>query len=52
VGLNAAPRLGELAWAIRRGMRQREIPDSWWVRQWNAAPLSAVTTALAGNARL
>lgn len=52
VGLDAPPRLGELAFAIRRGLRRRDIPD-WWLRNpKQAAPLAAPGVSLARNARL
>ncbi len=52
VGLNAPPRLGELAFAIRRGLARRDIPDWWLHNPKNAAPLAAPGGTLAGNARL
>ena len=41
VGLNAPPRLGELAFAVRRGMTRREIPGTWLRNPAGAAPLAA-----------
>lgn len=52
VGLDAPPRLGELAFAIRRGLRRRDIPDWWLHNPKNAAPLAAPGGATTGNARL
>lgn len=40
VGLNAPPRLGELAYAVRRGLRRRDIPATWLTNPVNAAPLA------------
>ena len=52
VGLDAPPRLGELAFAIRRGLRRRDIPSWWLDNPKQAAPLAAPGGALARNARL
>jgi NADPH-dependent 2,4-dienoyl-CoA reductase/sulfur reductase-like enzyme len=52
VGLTAPPRLGELAFAVRRGLRRRDVPDWWLNNPKNAAPLAAPGSWLAGNARL
>ncbi len=52
VGLDAPPRLGELAFAIRRGMRRRDIPSWWLTNPKQAAPLAAPGHSLARNARL
>ncbi|WP_029460144.1 NAD(P)/FAD-dependent oxidoreductase [Solidesulfovibrio alcoholivorans] len=52
VGLDAPPRLGELAFAIRRGMRRRDIPSWWLDNPKRAAPLAAPGGFLARNARL
>lgn len=52
VGLDAPPRLGELAFAIRRGMRRRDIPSWWLDNPKQAAPLAAPGGCLARNARL
>lgn len=41
VGLNAPPRLGELAHAVRRGLRRAAIPDTWLRNPVGAAPLAA-----------
>ena len=40
VGLDAPPRLGELAFAVRRGMRRADIPASWFRNPVGAAPLA------------
>jgi nitrite reductase (NADH) large subunit len=51
VGLDAPPRLGELAFAVKRGLRRRDIP-AWWIsNSKNAAPLAAPGGCLTGNAR-
>jgi NADPH-dependent 2,4-dienoyl-CoA reductase/sulfur reductase-like enzyme len=47
VGLDAAPRLGELAWAVRRGLSRSAIPDHWRRAPDTAAPLAARTEWLA-----
>ena len=52
VGLDAPPRLGELAFAIRRGLRRRDIPSWWLTNPKQAAPLAAPGGFLARNARL
>ncbi len=52
VGLDAPPRLGELAFAIRRGMRRRDIPSWWLDNPKQAAPLAVPGHSLARNARL
>lgn len=52
VGLDAPPRLGELAFAIRRGLRRRDIPSWWLDNPKQAAPLAASGGCLARNARL
>jgi NAD(P)H-nitrite reductase large subunit len=52
VGLDAPPRLGELAFAIRRGLRRRDVPQSWLDNPKNAAPLAAQGGATAKNAWL
>jgi NAD(P)H-nitrite reductase large subunit len=41
VGLDAPPRLGELAFAVRRGMRRADIPAVWLRNPAGAAPLAA-----------
>jgi nitrite reductase (NADH) large subunit len=41
VGLDAPPRLGELAYAVRRGLRRRDIPPAWLRNPVGAAPLAA-----------
>ena len=51
VGLDAPPRLGELAFAVKRGLRRRDIPAGWLANVQNAAPLAAPGGALVGNAR-
>lgn len=52
VGLDAPPRLGELAFAIQRGLRRQDIP-SWWLHNpKQAAPLAASQGSLARNAWL
>lgn len=51
VGLDAPPRLGELAFAVKRGLRRRDIPARWLSDARTAAPLAAPGGALAGNAR-
>lgn len=51
VGLDAPPRLGELAFAVKRGLRRRDIPAGWLTNPRNAAPLAAPGGALAGNVR-
>ena len=52
VGLDAPPRLGELAFAVKRGLRRRDIPAGWLANAQNAAPLAAPGGCLAGNVRL
>ncbi|MEL7640778.1 MAG: FAD/NAD(P)-binding oxidoreductase [Solidesulfovibrio sp.] len=52
VGLDAPPRLGELAFAIRRRLRRRDIPSWWLDNPKQAAPLAAPGGFLARNARL
>ena len=52
VGLDAPPRLGELAFAVKRGLRRRDIPAGWLSNVQNAAPLAAPGGCLAGNVRL
>lgn len=52
VGLDAPPRLGELAFAIRRGLRRRDLPSWWLDNPKQAAPLAAPGVSLARNARL
>ena len=52
VGLDAPHRLGELAFAIRRGMRRRDLPSWWLANPKQAAPLAAPGGFLARNARL
>ncbi len=52
VGLDAAPRLGELAWAVRRGLTRQAIPAHWRRAPDTAAPLAARTEWLAQAARL
>lgn len=52
VGLDAPPRLGELAHAIRRGLRRSDVPRFWLDNPKNAAPLSATGGATARNAWL
>ena len=52
VGLDAPPRLGELAFAVKRGLRRRDIPAGWLSNAQNAAPLAAPGGALTGNVRL
>ena len=49
VGFNAAPRLGELAWAVRQGLTRERIPRAWLTNTVNAAPLAAATWGLAQN---
>jgi NAD(P)H-nitrite reductase large subunit len=49
VGFNAAPRLGELAWAVRQGLKRERIPRTWLTNTVNAAPLAAATWGLAQN---
>lgn len=51
VGLDAPPRLGELAFAVKRGLRRRDIPAGWLANVQTAAPLAAPGGALVGNAR-
>jgi nitrite reductase (NADH) large subunit len=41
VGLNAPPRLGELAFAVRKGLLRRDIPATWLHNPAGAAPLAA-----------
>ncbi len=45
VGLDAPPRLGELAFAVRRGLKRADIPDSWLKNPVRAAPLAASSLA-------
>jgi nitrite reductase (NADH) large subunit len=52
VGLDAAPRLGELAWAVRRGLTREDIPKHWRRAPLSAAPLAARTEWLAKAAGL
>ncbi|HBR06779.1 MAG TPA: hypothetical protein DD766_07170 [Desulfovibrio sp.] len=52
VGLDAAPRLGELAWAVRRGLTRAAIPAHWRRAPDTAAPLAARTEWLVQTARL
>lgn len=52
VGLDAPVRLGELAFALKRGLRRRDLPDWWLGNPKNAAPLAAPGVCLAQNARL
>jgi NAD(P)H-nitrite reductase large subunit len=52
VGLDAPPRLGELAFALKRGLRRRDLPQWWLNNPMNAAPLAAPSGCLAQNARL
>ncbi|QLA16245.1 NAD(P)/FAD-dependent oxidoreductase [Desulfolutivibrio sulfoxidireducens] len=52
VGLDAPPRLGELAFAIRRGLRRRHVPDWWLDNPKNAGPLAAPGAYLGQNARI
>ncbi|NMC48457.1 MAG: FAD-dependent oxidoreductase [Desulfovibrio sp.] len=52
VGLDAPPRLGELAFAVRRRLRRRDIPDEWLDNPGNAAPLCAPGASLRQNARI
>jgi NADPH-dependent 2,4-dienoyl-CoA reductase/sulfur reductase-like enzyme len=52
VGLDAPPRLGELAFAVRRGLRRRDLPDWWLHNPKSAAPLAAPGPSLARNAFL
>ncbi len=40
-GLGAAPRLGELAFAVKRGLGRKQVPDWWFRNPKNAAPLAA-----------
>ncbi len=49
VGFDAAPRLGELAWAIRQGLRRGRIPRTWLENTVNAAPLADATWGLSRN---
>lgn len=51
IGLNAAPRLGELAWAVRRRMKQGDIPSHWLSNPVGAAPLADRSCYAARNAR-
>lgn len=51
IGLNAAPRLGELAWAVRRRLRPCDIPSLWRSNPVNAAPLADRSLYTARNAR-
>lgn len=51
LGLDAAPRLGELAWAVRRGLRRSAIPRHWRYTPYTAAPLAARVEGLANAAR-
>jgi NAD(P)H-nitrite reductase large subunit len=41
VGLDAPPRLGELAAAVRRGLKRGDIPANWLRNPAGAAPLAA-----------
>ena len=52
VGLDAPPRLGELAWAVRRGLSRAEIPAHWLRAPETAAPWAARTEWLAQSAHL
>ncbi len=52
VGLDAAPRLGELVWAVRRGLTRGAIPAHWRRAPHTAAPLAAHTEWLAKAASL
>jgi NAD(P)H-nitrite reductase large subunit len=52
VGLDAAPRLGELAWAVRRRLARTDIPAHWLRAPETAAPWAARTERLAQSARL
>lgn len=52
VGLDAPPRLGELAFAIRRGLRRDNLPAHWLDNPKNAAPLAAIGGPTSKNARL
>lgn len=52
VGLDAPPRLGELACAVKRGLARRDLPRTWLDNPKGAAPLAAPGPWLAGNARL
>jgi NAD(P)H-nitrite reductase large subunit len=52
VGLDAPVRLGELAFALKRGLRSRDLPDWWLGNPKNAAPLAAPGGCLAQNTRL
>jgi NADPH-dependent 2,4-dienoyl-CoA reductase/sulfur reductase-like enzyme len=40
VGLNAAPRLGELVWAVRQGLTRDKVPRTWLNNLMGAAPLA------------
>jgi len=52
IGLNAAPRLGELAWGIRRRLKPCDIPAAWRRSPENAAPLADKSGFAARNVRL
>jgi len=52
VGLDAPPRLGELAFAIKRGLRRKDMPRWWLGNPKLASPLAAPGGSLAQNARL
>lgn len=52
VGLDAPPRLGELACAVRQGFRRRDLPGWWLGNAKHAAPLAAPGGYLARNAFL
>ncbi len=52
LGLDAAPRLGELTWAVRRGLTRDDIPTHWRRAPLSAAPLAARTEWLAKAAGL
>ena len=52
VGLDAPPRLGELACAVKRGLNRRELPGWWLSNPKNAAPLAVPGFSLARNAGL
>jgi nitrite reductase (NADH) large subunit len=52
VGLNCPPRLGELAWAVRRGLTRDKLPGTWLDNPRGAAPLAGATWGISGNAYL
>ena len=52
VGFDCPLRLGELAWAVRKGLTRDKLPGTWLANPQGAAPLAGATWGLAGNASL